>query len=234
MKIEEYGEYKENLTIKIKPHEFIEHNLLKDLQNLIGYIEKNKSNIFKEFLEKFTEKLKSKTKNQFSINNKTKFSILISQYDNLIKNQDLTKLSLNYFLEKLLLSEKQFWENKETHFPAKNFHNAANGFYFNQLITLVELIGKNEAIALYQDILRNFIWTYDLNQKNIYNSLEDMREKHIQFIKKGIFGRVRVFSEVVNGKLFMICKNCEKIEYLDEEIRKEPELLYNISCWVHI
>ncbi|NHK32604.1 MAG: hypothetical protein FK730_14720 [Asgard group archaeon] len=234
MKIEEYGEYKENLTIKIKPQEFIEHNLLKDLQNIIGYIKKNKSIIFKEFLEQFTEKLKSQTKNQFSIIDKSKFSGLISQYDNLIKHQDITKLSLNYFLEKLSITEKQFWENNETHFPAKNFHNSANGFYFNQLTTLVELLGKDDAIAFYRDILRNFLRTYDLNQKDIHSSLEEMREKHIRFISRGIFGRVRVFSEVVNGKLIMICKNCEKVEHLDESIRKEPELLYNLTCWVHI
>ncbi|NHJ49056.1 MAG: hypothetical protein FK733_14815 [Asgard group archaeon] len=234
MKFEEYGMKKENLTIDMKPQEFIEHNLLKDLQNLIGYIRKHKSTILKEFLTKFSEKLKSQTKNHFSIANESKFADLISQYENLVKNQDITKLSLNFFLEKLSITEKQLWENNQIQFPNKKFHNTANGYYFNQITTFVELFGKKEAISLYRDVLKNFILTYDLNQKDAYESLDDMRERHIRFIKKGIFGRVRLFSEVVDGKLIMICKNCEKVEQLDESIKKEPDLLFNLTCWCHI
>jgi hypothetical protein len=234
MKFEEHGEYKENLTIEIKPQEFIEHNLLKDLQNVLGYIKRNKPTILKKFHEQFNEKLKAQTKNHYSIKNKSKFNDLIKDYDYLINNQDLTKLSLNYFLEKLSLSENEFWENKVTNFPAKKFHNSANGFYYYQLSTLVDLLGKKDAILFYREILRNFIWAYDLNQKDIFESLEDYRERHIRFIDRGIFGRVRLISDVVNGKLITICKNCEKIDELDEFLKDEPDLLYNLACWVHI
>jgi hypothetical protein len=233
MKFEQYGEKIENLTIKIHPQEFIEHNLLKDLENLIGFIQKTKPKILKKFLKIFSQKIKNHVKNN-AIDNKSKFSEMIKPFENLTKYKEIIILGLRFFLEKLSITEKEFWQNEITNFASEKFHNSANGFYFYQLTTFIELLGKEEAIGFYQDLLRNFILTYDLNQKDIYNSLDEMRERHIRFIKKNIFGRVRLFSGVENGKLIMICKNCEKVEHLEEEIRKEPDLLYYLTCWCHI
>ena len=234
MKFEQYGIEKENLKIETEPQEFIEHNLLKDLHNLLGFIKKTKPDILKDFIEIFSGKLTSQLKKGSSVNNTTRFLELIKQYANLVEYQDLTKLSLSFFFEKFGISENQFWENKSELFPAKNFHSSANGFYFNQLTTLIDILGKDNAISFYKNHLLKFINTYDTNQKNIYNSLDELRERHIRFISKGTLGRIRLFSNVENGRLIKICKNCEKIEHLDETIRKEKDLLYTIACWVHI
>lgn len=234
MKFEQYGIEKKNLKITTEPQEFIEHNFLKDLHNLLGQIKKEKQETLNEFIEKFSSKLRTQMKRDPIISDVTRFSELIKPYTNLVEHQTLTLLGLCFFLEKFGISEKQFWENKKDDFPAQRFHQTAVSFYLNQLKTLIDILGEESAISFYKDSLLNFIHTYDTNQINIHESLEKLRESHIRFISRGTLGRIRLFSNVEDGKLIVICKNCEKIEYLDEETRKEKDLLYTTGCWVHI
>lgn len=234
MKFEQYGEYKENLKIKLKLHEFFIHNLLKDLHNTIDYIKQTKPDILGEFLKKLTKKMEYLTENGYEVNDKTKFSNFIRTYENLVEYQGLTKLSFNFFLQRLGIKEEQIWKKESEEFPPKKMHGSANGFCYNQLTTLIEILGRDEAISFYKEIILNFVHTYDTNQINNYESLEDLREKSIRFLNKGTLGRVRLVSEVKDGRLIKICKNCEKVEFLDDSIRQDGELTYVFCCDVHI
>ena len=132
---------------------------MKDLQNPLGYIKKTKPDILRDFIEIFSGKLVSQMNKDSSVKDSTRFAKLIEEYLNLVEYQDLTKLSLSFFLGKFGISEDQFWENKSEQFPARNFHSSANSFYFNQISTLVDLLGKDSAIDFYKNNLLNFIHT---------------------------------------------------------------------------
>ena len=230
----EYGTKVIDLKIELDLNEFLIHNLLKDLQNTIYYINKTKLEILKEFIQKLTMKLKDKTDIKSSINNEQKFLEFINPYENLIEHLDLTKVAFNFFLERLEIPEIKIWEGAIENFTPKQMHQSAIEFYFCQLNTLLDILGRDEAIDYYKKIILNFIHTYDRNQLNVYKSLEDMRDSNIRFLEKGSYGRIRLISDVKNGRLIEICKNCEKVEFLDEFLRKDGELLYTICCAVHI
>jgi len=101
------------------------------------------------------------------------------------------------------------------------------------LDTLEELIGKNNTIKLFKKNLDNYINTYDLDQKNIYSDLEDMREKTIEYKKANHYGRVRIFGEVENGQFIIRAENCEKIESI-KDLNIDPDYLDVIVCYCHI
>jgi len=233
MKFERCGMYKKNLMIKLNANEFLIHNLLRDLENIIAYIKKTSPVILNEFLEKLSVTLKSRVKNNEIIHN-LKFQEFIADYKNLVKNQDLIKLGFNFFKEILEISEEEIWNNEDADFTSHQMSQAANEFYYLEMKTLIDILGRDEAINYYKQVILNFIHTYDTNQINVYESLEDLRERTIRFLNKGTLGRVRLFSEVENGQLIEICKNCEKVEFLDKELREDKELLYTLCCDVHI
>lgn len=234
MKFEQYGEYKEDLRIKLDLEEFLVHNLLKDLHNTIGYIKKTKPTILNEYIESLTSKMKTNTKKKDKIIIELKFQEYIKPFENLIENQELIKMSFNFFLEQLGITEDKIWEMRSESFTPNQMHQSANGFYNYQLKTLIEILGKDEAIDYYKKIILNYIHTYDTNQMNIYDSLEELRESTIRFLEKGTLGRVRLISEVEDGRLIEICKNCEKVDFLDKSLREDGDLLFAICCDVHI
>lgn len=233
MKFEEYGKKVENLEIKTNPFEFAESNLFKKLGNIYGYVKKKRPDIYDEFIRKITLKLKEIPKKDYFTCKSEKIVERITQCKFLSENQDLVLKHLNIFIDTLGFTDKEYWQNIEFKISARNFVHAANDLSYLYLSTLVDIIGKEEAMKLYKETVDNYVNVYDTNQVNIFSDLEDMRQKFIRWTENSPYGRVRLISNVENGQWMRICKNCEKVQNLDNLAELDGDLIYAISCYCH-
>jgi len=233
MKFEQYGKEVENLEIKTNPFEFAESNLFKKLDNIYGYIKKKRPDIYDELIRKITLKLMEIPKKGNFTSKSEKIVERITQGEFLSENQDLVLIHLNIFVDTLGFTDKEYWQNKEFKIPARNFVHAANDLSYLYLSTLVDIIGKVEAIKLYKETVDNYVKVYDTNQVNIFTDLEDMRQKFIRWTENSPYGRVRLTSTVENGQWIKICRNCEKVQNLDNLEELDGDLMYAISCYCH-
>ncbi|MGC9780663.1 MAG: hypothetical protein HZR80_15580 [Candidatus Heimdallarchaeota archaeon] len=232
MKFEQHGKEVINLEIKYNPFEFAESNLFKRLSNIYGYVKENKPEIYDELIEKVSQKIKLLPKKDF-FTNKSKVIERIAQCNYLLENQDSVIRHLNIFIDTQGITDSEYWQKNEIKIPAKNFMHSAKDLYFLYITSLVEIIGKENTIEIYKKMIDSYVRKYDTNQLNIFNDLEDMRTRVIRWVDNNPYGRVRLISTVENGRLIEICKNCEKVQYLDDFDELDGDLLYIESCYCH-
>jgi len=233
MEFEEYGKEVDDLEIKFNPYEFAESNLFKKISNIFGYIKKNRSDIYSEFIKRLSYSKENLPKKEFFNNKTTEIVERINQSEFLTENQDLVLRYLNAFIETQGITDKEYWQKEEIEIPARNFVHSANNLSYLILSALVDTIGKDEAIKLYKETVDNYVHLFDTNQVNIFTDLEDMRQKFIRWTENSPYGRVRLLSTVEKGQWMKICKNCEKVQNLDNLDKLDGDLMYAISCYCH-
>ena len=233
LKFEEYGKEVDNLEIKFNPMDFAESNLFKKISNILGYIKKNRADIYPEFIKRLTVSKVNLPKKKYFDNKTTKIMERISQSEILVENQELILRHLNAFIEAQGITYKEYFKNEEIKIPIKNFTHSANNLSYLYLSTLEGIIGKEEAIKLYKETVDNYVHVFDTNQVNFFTDLEDMRQKFIKWIENDPYGRVRLLSTVENGQWIKICKNCEKVQYLENLEELDGDFMYAISCYCH-
>ncbi|NPE08969.1 MAG: hypothetical protein GNW80_11865 [Asgard group archaeon] len=233
MEFEQYGKEIENLEIKFNPFEFAESNLFKEIDNAFGYIKKRNVDTYTELINRLTTSKKNLPKKKFFNEKTSKIMERIKKSEILSENKELVLRYLNAFIETQGITDKEYWQKKEIKIPARNFFHSANNLYYLILSTLVDILGKDEAIKLYKETVDNYVHTFDTKQMNIFTDLEDMRQKFIRWTENSPYGRVRLLSTVENGQWIRICKNCEKVQNLDNLEELDGDLMYAISCYCH-
>jgi len=233
MKFEQYGKEVKNLEIKYNPYEFAESNLFKKLDNIFGYIKKNRTEIYSEFIERVSSSEKNLPERKFFTDESTKVVDRIKKSEILSENKELILRFLNAFIETQGITDKEYIQNEEIRIPARNFMHSANDLSYLILSTLVDIIEKDEAVKLYKETVDNYVHVYDTNQVDIFTDLEDMRQKFIRWTENSPYGRVRLLSTVEKGQWIKICKNCEKVQNLDNLEKLDGDLMYAISCYCH-
>lgn len=236
MKFEEFGNKIENVSITASPIALAESDIFNMLKLLLQKIKDEKPEIFQSFIDTVTIKLLKKTKNKYFQKESKRLSDEISKYEGLSENYDLVRLHLNYMIEALGINEDQFWKNEKTAFPNENFMTALCVLFYIHHISLNELLGRKEGITFYRESVDNYNYTINaIHQKNRHKSLESMREADKEWLPRNPYGRIRLYSEVKDGRLIRICKNCEKITGLQNtELVSDKEIFYNVLCYMHI
>lgn len=236
MKLVEYGNKLENVTISTPPVTLAENNIFNVLMLLLKKIEDEKPEIYKEFIESVTKKIQKKTENR-SFRKKPKIlDEKILQYDSLSKHIDFVRLHLNYMIEILGITEEQFWRNEKIPFSSENFMTSLYVLFYYQLVSLTELLGRGEGIEFFKESVDTYNEIINARyQKDIHENLETMREESTEWMKTNPYGRIRLFSEVKDGRLVCLCRNCEKFTGLQNtELVSDKELFYYVLCYMHI
>jgi hypothetical protein len=236
VKFEEFGNKIENVSIEASPLALAESDIFNMLKILLHKIKDEKPEIFQSFIDAVSIKLLKKTKNKYFQKESKRLSDEISKFEGLSENFDLVKLHLNYMIETLDINEKQFWKNERTTFPSENFMTSLCILFYIHQISLIELLGRIEGIKFYRESVDNYNYVINaINQKDRHKDLESMRESDKEWLPRNPYGRIRLYSEVKDGRLIRICKNCEKFSALkNTEIASDKELFYNVICYMHI
>ncbi|HUT79798.1 MAG TPA: hypothetical protein VMZ29_01240 [Candidatus Bathyarchaeia archaeon] len=233
MKFEKLGKEKENVTVRTEPFNFSESNILKHYNNTFGYINEHKPSKLEEYIRKLTEKLLAVTKQEFFHDINGKLSEILQQYKHLTDQSNIMRLLLSNFISTLGVTEEQYWENKEQEFPDWNFFHSIRDIHLMDIKSLIDVFGKEEGIDLYKKIADEYVIKYNPNQKNWYIDLEEMRFHHMKFIENNSLGRVRLMSNVEDGRYVEICLTCDKMKnYLDAS-QEDRELLDVTGCYCH-
>lgn len=235
MKFEEFGNKVEKVTFTTKPQDLAKSDIYYVLSNLLGKIKEEKEEILDEFLAKVTSKLNSLIKGDTFKDQKNLLPEILKQQKNLEDKIEFVKTHLSFFITTIGISEKQFWNNEEIIFHAKNFMNSLYGQFYTQLSSLIEILPKEEAIVFYRKTVDRYNEIYNaVFQKGWYIDLEDMRAQQAKWLANNPYGRFRIYSEVKDGQLIRICKNCEKFNALKNSFLIDNEILYEVLCYMHI
>lgn len=231
-----FGRELDNVTFTIPPMSLAENNIFNTLKLLLAKIKDEKPEILKIFIDKVSRRIQKKVENKILLNDLDKLSNKVNDYANLNENLELVKLHLNYMMMILGITEEQLWQNEKTPFPCENFMTSVFVLFYIHQITLIELLGRENGLQFYREYVD--IYNYKINailQKDREKNLDGMREGDKQWLETNPYGRVRLYSEVMDGRLIRICKNCEKFTALQKtELTSDGEVLYNILCYMHI
>jgi len=235
MKFEEFGNKVKEVRIATKPQDLAESNIYFVLSNLLGIIKKEHSEIFDQFIEKTFQKLRSLLEERNFKDQKNQLSKILKQYKHLEDQLEFVKEHLNYFIGILGITEDQFWENEKLDYAVDNFMLSLYALFYVQLESLIELLTQDKAIKFYRKTVNSYNQIYNaIHQKGWYSNLTEMREKETKWLENNPYGRFRIYSEVKNGQLIRLCRNCEKFDSLKNSFLVDKEILYEILCYMHI
>ena len=236
MKLEEFGNRLEEVIFSASPITLAENNIFNVLMLLLKKVKNEKPEIYQPFVTNVAKKIQKKTDNKSFKKEAEKLSKEISQYENLAENFNLVRLHLNYMIDILGITEEQFWKNEKIAFSSEKFMTSLYVLFYYQVVTLNELLGRQTGIKFYKesiDIYNEIINAR--NQKDIHENLDTMREESTEWMKINPYGRIRLYSEVKDGQLVQLCRNCEKFTELQKtELVSDKELFYLVLCYMHV
>jgi hypothetical protein len=228
MEFQKVGKLNQNITYEIIPLELADLFIFGRLDCLLGYILIYKREIHQEYVENLKQKLQTLIAEERFVNRHLDILTLTEKYGNLLDQQELVRLHMSFFIQILEITEERFWRSASIQIPNRNFQRSAILLEYNQLQVLAEIIGREDAIDLYKKHTDRYIIIHDTPLLKKIEDLETMRRRTIEFLERGAFGRVRIVSDVEDGRYIVRRENCEKIEVVPD--LEDREFVYTISC----
>ncbi|NHJ38488.1 MAG: hypothetical protein FK731_00540 [Asgard group archaeon] len=232
MKFIELGSYDEkalDYLIEIEPLNDYKRHLFQ-LDYILEFIKKRKPKIFDTFVKNLEKNYAELKKKDYIGNKKFDISKVIDKSDNLKQYKKLARNSLNYFLSLLEISFDSKWEEDKLKVKKReNFRSYAIPSYQN-LISLSDTVGKEEAIKLYKIFISEYITVRSKGIKEKYQTLEEHRSTEIKDFKENLNpGWLRIESTVENGKLYYRRDTC----LIADAIKDLPDddFRYTAACY---
>ncbi|MGY5877148.1 MAG: L-2-amino-thiazoline-4-carboxylic acid hydrolase [Candidatus Thorarchaeota archaeon] len=230
MKFTRHGKLRKDVVETIKPLDKVEEFNFRRLNCLLDYLLVSMPAIYYEFIDKLNQRwhtlIKAKAFDEISED----LQKLIEKYVTLRDQPVLMSLQLSLFIQILQISEATLLENNPIEIPLSNFTKSAFIPEYNWVSVLSDLIGKDEAISLFERAMERYVVKYDTDTIINFENLEEMRQAFLKFIDSGRLGRLRVSSNVVDGKWILRCDNCEKVESLGDLSGYDREVMYAVKC----
>jgi hypothetical protein len=233
MEFVELGSYDENALeylTEVEPLRYAKHIHLFQLDYILGVIKKRKPEILQKFVENLEKNYTNLEKDDYVGNKKLDISKVIDEFEYLKQNKTLAKNSLNYYLSLLELSLDSDWEKSKLKIKNRNsFKGFAYPSYQN-LVSLSDTVGKEEAIKLYKIFVTDFMTFRSKDKKGKYETLEEQREDEIRDFKENDYpGWLRIESTVDNGKLYHRRDTCLLAEAIKDLPDKDFRFL--VACY---
>ncbi len=232
MKFQAYGKPIPDLLdkeVELQPLDFAQKSPLKRLNYLLGLIKEKEPNRFADYVTNLKLKLKSLIKEDIISKKKINIDELLSNFDVLKKHPELAKISLNYFLQILQVSEKDDWVNEKVKIPNRNYLRSFLIPKYYNLQALSETIGREEAFQLYKVYVTKFIIENVSPNRKIFDTMEAFKEHFEKDKKEVTIGWYGLLSEVKDGKFFFRKDNCPWAEVLMD--LPDKEIKYLICCY---
>jgi hypothetical protein len=232
MKFYRTGEFKENVldgTIDINPKEQAPQFVLNRLNFLIGFIrERSPDNIdaFTKNLEKQYQKL---TKTDYIKENSADLSDLLAGFENLADYTSLTNAAMNYYFQVLDFSDESAWD-EDIVVVNRNYHQAFLHPRYYNLLTLIETVGREEAISLWKRFFTEFVIYDRIPRETPFVDLETMFAERMAAIDEdNPPDWVMIRGMIAEGKYAYRNDNCFWVESLDD--LPDPEIKYYVCCY---
>ena len=232
MKFYRVGEFKENVldgTVGINPKEQAPQFVLSRLNFLLGFLrEHSPDNIdaFTKNLEKWYQKL---TRTDYIKEKGIDLNEFIDDYDNLAEYTGLLNAALNYYFQVLDFSKDSKWD-EDIVVVNRNYHQSFLHPRYYNLLTLIETVGREEAIRLWKRFFTEFV-IYDrvLREKPFVDLESWFAERQAAVDVENPSDWVVVRGMIADGKFAYRNDNCLWVESLDD--LPDAEIKYYVCCY---
>ncbi|MHA2153522.1 MAG: hypothetical protein ACXAAQ_16245, partial [Candidatus Thorarchaeota archaeon] len=232
MKFYRVGKLKENALekkVEINPDEMLPEFVMNRLDYLIGLIsEKSPDNTdqFVDTLEgKYRELLKSDYLSKYDIDLR---KITVDK-DNLSYLQSLVDAALNYYIQVLDLPNGSMWD-ETVKVVNRNYHQAFLHPRYYNLLSLIEILGREEAIGLWKRFFTQFIIDNRKPREKPFVDLETFLEGKITAIDEENPSDWQVVCGMIaDGKYAYRNDNCLWVDSLDD--LPDSEIKYYVCCY---
>ncbi|UCE09287.1 MAG: L-2-amino-thiazoline-4-carboxylic acid hydrolase [Candidatus Thorarchaeota archaeon] len=230
MKLEKYGRPVDKITEKIHPIEKGHEFCFRRLDSLLDYVLLRHPEIYFDYVDALENRARSLLKREYFESSSERIEELASEYPTIRNQPSLAMTQLGFFLQILDISENEFWTNDLMEIDNSNFHQSAVIPEYNWLDVLIEILGREEAIATYKVAAERYCVKYDGPTITRFESLDELREAYLRFWEGGRLGRIRLASNVENGVFVKRCENCEKVDGLGDLEKYDREILKSVMC----
>ncbi|MGY5881314.1 MAG: L-2-amino-thiazoline-4-carboxylic acid hydrolase [Candidatus Thorarchaeota archaeon] len=232
MKFYRVGEFKENVldgTVDINPKEQASQFVLTRLNYLLGFLrERSPDNIdaFTKNLEKRYQKL---TKTDYIKENSVDLSELVTDFENLADYTSLMNAAMNYYFQVLDFAAESKWD-EDIVVVNRNYHQAFLHPRYYNLLTLIETVGREEAISLWKRFFTEFVIYDRVPREKPFVDLETfLAERTAAVDEDNPSDWVVVRGMIADGKYAFRNDNCFWVESLDD--LPDSEIKYYVCCY---
>ncbi len=214
--------------VEVQPFDYVRREPLKRLNFILGFIKKNNPDSIEKFVNNLTEKYKTMVKEDLVSKREIDLNEVFEDYKLLKKYTELSKLSLNYFLQLNQIPGSTGWKKEKIKVPNRNhLLSFLHPRYYN-LLTLIETIGREEAIKLYKQYITHYYIEAKKTRENNYPDIKTLFEKRIE--PKEVPSDWVIVTGLINeGKYAYKNENCMWVDVLED--LPDPELKYYICCY---
>ena len=213
---------------EVQPFDFARREPLKRLNFILNFLNERNPDAVGKFVKNLEEHYKKLVKEDIIIKRNIDLKEVFVDFDFLEKYSSLAKLSLNYFLELHQIPEKVDWMKDKIKIPSRNqLLSFLHPRYYN-LLSLIETIGREDAIKLYKQYVPHYYIERRKGQENGHPDIKSLYEDRIK-PKEQPSDWVVVVALLNEGKYAFKNENCMWVDVLAD--LPDTEIKYYICCY---
>ena len=232
LKFYRIGEFQDDVLkrlVEIAPSQRVGRSVFSRLNYLLGFIEKHSP----EHLQPFIDKLESKYSGMISEDFVSKAGIdltsILAEWEHLKKHKSLARLALNYYTQVLGIDANAWDQTAEV--VNRNYHQAFLHPRYYNLLSLMETMGREEAIKLWKRFFTDYVKADRTPRETPFVDLETWFNERLEAAETAetLSEWVMVRGMIADGKFAYRNDNCFWVESLDD--LPDSELKYYICCY---
>jgi hypothetical protein len=232
MKFHRVGEFKEDVLgkrVDINPKEMFPRFVLDRLDYLIGFVGER----FPDNLEEFVNNLEKRYRKLVKSGQVSKKDIdlgdLIADKDNLSDFRTLAEAAVNYYIQVLDLSLESRWD-ESVEVVNRNYHQAFLHPRYYNLLSLIETLGRKDAIRLWKRFFTQYIIDNRKPREKPFVDLETLLEERMAAVdEENPQDWVAIRGMIADGKYAWRNDNCLWVDSLDD--LPDSEIKYYVCCY---
>jgi len=213
---------------EIQPFEYARKEPLKRLNYILGFIKERNPDSLAQFVKTLEEKYKTLVKEDIITEKKIDVKDVFADFAFLEKYSSLAKISLNYYLQLHEIPDNVNWKKDKIKIPSRNqLLSFLHPRYYN-LISLIETIGREDAIKLYKQYVTHYFIEGRKGRESTVPDVKTLFENRIK-PKEEPSDWVIVTALLSEGKYAYKNENCMWVEALKD--LPDSEIKYYICCY---
>ena len=216
--------------IEIKPVSIISSGVLMKLDYFVGRLHAHFPNQFDQILESLLQNYQDEIELDYIDDLSANLPELVSDYDELKKYLEFTKLYLNYFIQLLKLPENYDWESNHAKVKIRDYYRSNLQPSYVFLTALTAAVGRQAAISFYKQAETGYAKQAEMDSMD-YQGMESVEKRWRKiYIDEGKANSTEAtFGLISEGKFAYRIDNC----LLAESIAHNPdkELKYIVCCY---
>lgn len=230
MELKQYGRKRTMQNHTLHPQQDCRKFVLLRLDCLMGFMQQSAPELYPDFIENLTRRLRGMVNLAHFENAGLEIAVLLTRFPYLQEHGGLARLVLNFYIQIVGITERHFWQDTPMIVDHRIFSQSVFRFEYASIQAIIDTMGRAEAIGFFQEYRDQFNINHDEDIPRI-EKLEDLRAGMIRVADSGVKGRIRVISDIEDGRFVHRCENCEKVEMIADLGIDDLELLETVLCY---